>query len=234
MTMKIEVTIPEDEVRSGAAAQYLRRAMSAIGFEKASPTMREVAEAAYDAGLNVRVELAKGAEDPIGDDSPLRRHAVAEEPEQAEAPKRERGKPAPGKARRTKEEIAEDEAADRADAAAASAEEPKAAISTDEERIDPTTAEDAAQDAADEAAEAEATKPAELTHDSVRAALQKYLNLYGAPATMEDGPKVFKMLFGETAAKVSDIPTDQASLAKAVAGVEEMCLKNPFSRSVNL
>ena len=35
-----------------------------------------------------------------------------------EAPKRERGKPSPGKARRTKEEVAEDEAADAADAAA--------------------------------------------------------------------------------------------------------------------
>lgn len=35
-----------------------------------------------------------------------------------EAPKRERGKPSPGKARRTSEEVAEDEAADKADAEA--------------------------------------------------------------------------------------------------------------------
>lgn len=39
----------------------------------------------------------------------------------AETPKRERGKPSPGKARRTSEEVAEDEAADKADAEAAAA-----------------------------------------------------------------------------------------------------------------
>ena len=98
---------------------------------------------------------------------------AAHDAAQAEAPKRERGKPAPGRARRTKEEIAEDEAADKAEASAAPTEEAPL-ISTGEERIDPTTAEDAAQDAADEAAEVEATKVPELTHDDVRTALQKY------------------------------------------------------------
>lgn len=189
----------------------------------------------------------------------------------ADLPKRERGKPSPGKARRTKEEIAEDEAADKretvpgtryfihpesgshfttedgsrpvgdglveevsAEQYAAYVAKLKPAISTGEERIDPTTTEDAAQDAADEAAEAEATKPAELTHDDVRAALKKYLDAYGTPAAMEDGPKVLKMLFGEGAAKVSDVPVDQASLAKAIAGIEEMLTKNPFKREAQL
>jgi hypothetical protein len=32
MTMKIEVTIPEDDVRAGKSAAYLASAMSAIGF----------------------------------------------------------------------------------------------------------------------------------------------------------------------------------------------------------
>lgn len=152
----------------------------------------------------------------------------------AQAPKRERGKPAPGKARRTKEEIAEDEAADAAEAAAPATEGPKPAISTGEERIDPTTEADQVQDAKDEADEAEAVKPKELTHDDVRAALKRYLDTYGTPATMEDGPKVLKMLFGDTAGKASDVPGDQASLAKAIAGIDEMCVKNPFKREVNL
>lgn len=154
--------------------------------------------------------------------------------EQAEAPKRERGKPASGKARRTKEEIAEDEAADAADAAQAAPAEVQPNISTGEERIDPTTAEDAAQDAADEAAEAEVVKPKELTHDDVRAALQKYVTRFGMAAAMEDGPKVFTMLFGDEVVKVSAVPADQDSLGKAVAGIEEMLTKNPFKREVEL
>jgi hypothetical protein len=158
---------------------------------------------------------------------------AAHDATQAEAPKRERGKPAPGRARRTKEEIAEDEAADKADASAPTT-EATPLISTGEERIDPTAAEDAAQDAADEAAEVEATKAPELTHDDVRAALQKYLTAYGTPAAMEDGPKVLTMLFGAEVTKVSAVPADQASLAKAVAGIEEMLVKNPFKRSADL
>lgn len=154
-----------------------------------------------------------------------------------EAPKRERGKPSPGRARRTKEEIAEDEAADKADALLAEGREipdEKPLISTGEERIDPTTEADAAQDAADEAAEAEATKPAELTHDDVRAALQKYLTAYGTPAAMEDGPKVLSMMFGAEVTKVSAVPNNQAALAKAIAGIEEMLAKNPFARQAQL
>lgn len=158
---------------------------------------------------------------------------AAHDATQAEAPKRERGKPSAGRARRTKEEIAEDEAADAAEASAPTADE-KPLISTGEERIDPTTEADAAQDAADEAAEAEAIKAPELTHDDVRAALQKYLTAYGTPAAMEDGPKVLTMMFGAEVTKVSAVPADQASLAKAVAGIGEMLVKNPFKREAQL
>lgn len=233
MTMKIEVTIPEDEVKSGAAAQYLKRAMDAIGFSRA-----------YEAAMNDAVTYGSGAVLVTGEsahavnlrmsdeDAAQQKAEAVAATEAAEAPKRERGKPAAGRARRTKEEIAEDEAADKADAAAPA--EPKPAISTGEERIDPTTAEDAAQDAADEAAEAEATKAPELSHDDVRAALKRYLDAYGTPAAMEDGPKVLKMLFGDAAAKVSDVPADQASLAKAIAGIDEMLTKNPFKREAQL
>jgi hypothetical protein len=225
MTMKIEVTIPEDDVRAGKAAAYLADAMSAIGFRRpaCAPT-------------TVRIAVPPSFVTPEGreviDPAPEHFGEVEAPAAEAEAPKRERGKPSPGRARRTKEEIAEDEAADKADAEAAP--EAKPLISTGAERIDPTNPEDAAQDAADEAAEAEATAAPELTHDDVRAALKKYLDAYGTPAAMEDGPKVLKMLFGDSAAKVSDVPTDQASLAKAVAGIEEMLVKNPFKREANL
>lgn len=236
MTMKIEVTVPEAEIQSGAAAQYLAAAMSAIGFSRgvtlpmpaAAPTALKDAWAVASQGYPELLTGNAPASPPT--------HAAPAEAEamQAETPaKRERGKPSQGRARRTKEEIAEDEAADAADAAAPSVSE-KPMISTGEERIDPTTEADAAQDAADEAAEAKATKPAELTHDDVRAALQKYLTAFGTPAAMEDGPKVLTMMFGADVAKVSAVPNDQASLAKAVAGIEEMLVKNPFKREAQL
>lgn len=229
MTMRIEVTIPEDDVRAGKAAAYLAEAMSAIGFSRTAPYARDTGwRDPVDAPMSPDAEV-------VPDEGPnyAAMKAAHDATAQADSPKRERGKPAPGRARRTKEEIAEDEAADKADAAAPVA-EPAPLISTGEERIDPTTPTDAAQDAADEAAEAEATKAKELTHDDVRAALKRYLDAYGTPAAMEDGPKVLKMLFGETAAKVSDVPTDQDSLARAIAGIDEMLAKNPFSRQVNL
>lgn len=226
MTMKIEVTIPEDDVRAGKAAAYLADAMSAIGFSR---TVRD----SYSATVLSGAAPISPDDEVLPDEGPnYAAMKAAHDATQAEAPKRERGKPAAGRARRTKEEIAEDEAADKADAAAPA--EPKPAISTGEERIDPTTAEDAAQDAADEAAEAEATKAPELSHDDVRAALKRYLDAYGTPAAMEDGPKVLKMLFGDAAAKVSDVPADQASLAKAIAGIDEMLTKNPFKREAQL
>lgn len=92
------------------------------------------------------------------------------------------------------------------------------------------TPETEAQDEADEQAESEASKK-ELSRDDVRAVLGKYVQKYGMDAAQEDGPKVIAMMFGEGKNKVSDIPEDQASLAKAVAGVEEMLVKNPFKRA---
>ena len=223
MTMKIEVTIPEGEIQAGASAQYLARAMEAIGYSRGVSLPLPAVATPGCANLENYAAIAAEREEV----------AQAAAAEQAEAPKRERGKPAPGKARRTKEEIAEDEAADAAEATAPATEAPSN-ISAGEERIDPATAEDAAQDAADEAAEAEVVKPKELTHDDVRAALQKYVTRFGMAAAMEDGPKVFSMLFGDEVVKVSAVPADQDSLGKAVAGIEEMLTKNPFKREVEL
>jgi len=159
---------------------------------------------------------------------------AAEDEPKTEAPKRERGKASPGRSRRTKEEIAEDEAADAADAAKAAPATAPNISAAPENRIDPASAADEAQDAADEAAEAEATKPAVLTHDDVRAALKRYVDGYGMAAALEDGPKVLGMLFGAGVSKVSEVPDTQDALGKAVAGIQEMLTKNPFKREAVL
>lgn len=140
-----------------------------------------------------------------------------------EAPKRERGKPAPGRARRTKEEIAEDEAADAADAASATGQ----SISTGGERVNP---EEAAQDAADEAAEdaanADPEKP--LTLDDVKNAVGLYIERFGEgdfnkgrQVASEDGTGLFLDVLGQPPAgepfwKFSILPTDQDKLAAIV------------------
>ena len=230
MTARINIHIEAD-----SAAEARQQMIGLLGDSyKIDTGWRDSVSAVAVASAQAAAEaMEDAANEVLPDEGPNYAAMKAAHDAATEAPKRERGKPAPGRARRTKEEIAEDEAADKAEASApATGETPL--ISTGEERIDPITAEDAAQDAADEAAEVEATKEPELTHDDVRAALQKYLTAYGTPAAMEDGPKVLTMLFGAEVTKVSAVPGDQASLAKAVAGIEEMTTKNPFKRKVDL
>ena len=112
----------------------------------------------------------------------------------------------------------------------------KPAISTGEERTGPEdTAETVEQDAADEAVESKVDAKAEtLTHDSIRGALGDYVKKFGMPAAQEDGPKLLAMVLGEkkdkSAWKISEIPDDQAALAKVLAGVVEMTAKNGFKR----
>lgn len=220
MSLKIEIYVPEDVVTAGQAGRYLARSLSAIGY---SP----------DAGAVTLSGETEVATAPDFSDKTARAIDRAEDETPPDGPIRERGKPSPGKARRTKEEIAEDEAADRADAAGeAGGDAVKPNISTGDERIDPANADDAAKDAADETAE-QAAGPT-LTHDNVRAALKKYLDAYGTAAAMEDGPKVLTMLFGEGKVKVSDVPEDQTSLQQAINGVEEMLAKNPYKRDPQL
>jgi hypothetical protein len=82
----------------------------------------------------------------------------AGESEEQHAAQRERGQASPGKTRRTKAEIAEDEAADKADSeniTDESGESSGMSISSGEERISPEDEETVQQDAADEAAETE-------------------------------------------------------------------------------
>lgn len=152
---------------------------------------------------------------------------------------RERGKASSGSTRRTKAEIAEDDAADKADAAlraageetgAVVADKQVAGISTGEARVDPDDPEDAAQDAADEAAETAVETGGKLTVDNVRTALGAYVKKYGMDAAQQDGPKLISMVCGEGKVKMSDIPDDQAVLQKVVDGIGEMLTKNPFER----
>jgi hypothetical protein len=226
--MKIEVTIPEDEVKSGAAAQYLARAMSAIGFSREVKIDWPEALKAADAQNEV-----------LADEGP--NYAAMKELNDAEAaptaPVRYHGQLSHGGKRRTKAEITLDEEAadlledvgltveqfnraldkaagdwdavmaDLRAAAAAKAPEEKPAISTGEERVDPAQGEEEDEP---EQEEAEA-----LTHDDVRNALGDYAAKFGMPAAQKNGPK----LMG--ADKISAIPEDQVALRKAVRAIRD-------------
>jgi hypothetical protein len=123
---------------------------------------------------------------------------------------RVRGQPAPGKARRTKAEIAEDDAADAGS-------ETTGAISTNpENRVGPEDdAETETQDAADEAAEVEEGRDAEepLTADDLRQAVGRYNAKFGMEATVAN-------INGIIGSKQSDVPNTQEALAAAIAKVD--------------
>lgn len=217
MTLKIEVTVPEEAIHDGVGRRYLGLALETLGFYR-SPTSIVGNEAADNA---LRSAAAAPQPNPVEE-------AVKEV---VEAQKRERGKPAPGRARRTKEEIAEDEAAAAAEA------EPAAAISTGEERIDPAHV--AEQDAEDEAAEVEEHRDqaAPLTVDDVKAVVGDYVARYGMAAVQEDGPKIFVEALGNPPAgqaywKMSILPDDQAKLARVVEVWKKAVALNPLKREV--
>jgi hypothetical protein len=230
MTMKIEVTIPEDDIRGHTAAEYLARAMSAIGFSREVKIDWPEAHKAADAQNEVLADAGPN-------------YAAMKEPNDAEAaptaPVRYHGQPSHGGKRRTKAEITLDEEAadlledvgltveqfnraldkaagdwdavmaDLRAAAAAKAPEEKPAISTGEERVDPAQEEEEDEDEPEQE-EAEA-----LTHDDVRNALGDYAAKFGMPAAQKNGPK----LMG--ADKISAIPEDQVALRKAVRAIRD-------------
>lgn len=217
MTMKIEVTIPEDDIKGGDAAAYLTRAMSAIGFSRGvSLPMPELTE-------EQRQDLAKAGPGAVASVQ----ETVQEETVSDVPAIRLHGEPSEGRARRTKAEITLDEEAKdlledaglsvdkfneaikkshgdwdavMADlrAAAAAKTEDKPAISTGEERVDPAQEEDDGEP---------------LTHDDVRDALGDYAAKFGMPAAQKNGPK----LMG--ADKISAIPDEQAALRTAVDAI---------------
>jgi len=160
--------------------------------------------------------------------------AVRDDEGKATGQVRKRGEPAPGKARRTKAEIAEDEAADAAGG--------QANISTGDERIDPDHPEDAAnaaQDKADEQAEVDSNRDesAPLTPDDVKAAIAPYVTKFGMPAVQEDGPKIFKEALGAPPAgndfwKLSILPyDDQDKIAKVIDVWGKAVELNPLKRA---
>lgn len=208
---------------NGDEREQIDRSMAALGFH------RETSAVTHEA-LDKLITFAAGAKPTVGPS------AEAEEGEQPEAPvARERGKPAPGKARRTKEEIAEDEAADAAGAATTSKAEAVANISTGEERVDPAGV--AAQDKADEQAEVEANRDADkpVTVDDVKAVVNQYVTKFGLPATQEDGPKIFVEALGtppegESYWKMSILPADQESLKKVLSVWQRAVVENPLKR----
>ena len=225
MTVKIEITADNAAEAREELARLLGTPALAYAIQKMVhelPSVETMRQAPTDEDVDAAVAACMAEPEPAAPVHVVEDALKATAP--VEAPKRERGKPSPGKARRTKEEIAEDEAADRADASAAPESDAPANISTGEERIDPTSPEDAAQDAADEAAEVEATRSAALTHDDVRQALGAYVKAFGMPAAMEDGPKLIGFQ------KVSDIPAEQGPLGAAVEAVTAAIEANPFGR----
>lgn len=203
MTLKIEVFIPTETVDMGGASRYLDQTLAAIGYARQPAPARE-------SGPNVEPRVGGAMPEP-------------EAPAPEAAPTfRERNRPGEGRARRTKEEIAEDKELDVAAGEAgvsdgtvdemleqyghattiaklkelaAEKAEPRNISASPEDRVNP---EDEAQDKADEAAEVEAARDPEnpLTVDDLRSVMGKYVEAHGMPATQEDGPAIFKSALG--------------------------------------
>lgn len=113
---------------------------------------------------------------------------------------------------------AERKAAEKAEAEAKAAAEAAAKAATQEGKAADQ------QDAKDETADQ--PPPVTLTQDSVRGLLGLYVQAYGMAAAQEDGPKIIGY------AKISEIPSDQKSFAKAVLAIAEAVEKNPHKRDL--
>lgn len=122
-------------------------------------------------------------------------------------PARIPGQPSPGAKRRTKAEIAEDDAAAVANVASIKTDVLAAADAAQTAYDSP---EDAAQDAADEAAEAAAHKTG-LTHDDLRQAVGRYQKKFGMAAAVAGVPTLL-------GCALIDVP--EADLAAAIAKVD--------------
>lgn len=211
MTLKIEVFIPTETVEAGVASQYLDQTLGAIGYVRNDPSWKVV------------VADRKAAENHLAENQGPGPNVEPEASAPEAAPAfRERNRPGEGRARRTKEEIAEDKELDDLAAKLGVSDEDvdqilakhghAATIEALKERADEkaeirnistspedrTNPEDEAQDKADEAAEVEAARDTEnpLTVDDLRSVMGKYVEAHGMPATQEDGPAIFKSALG--------------------------------------
>ena len=242
MTLKLEVTVPEDDIKSGDGARYLARAMEAIGFTRGvtlpvpntggSVTAldgEQVTKALQSGADSVSPELAAqldaAAAKTAGDTN-----SGAADP----ASTRAYGTSEEGRARRTKEQIADDKEIEElwtgdksfipthipaTDLLAGLKDgsikptdtAPKANISTGEEHIDPTTAEEKAQDKADEQAEVDSTKGDKLTLDDLRKAAGDFSKRHGMAEAMEIIPDLL-------GCGLNEVPADE--IADAIAKLE--------------
>lgn len=224
MTIKIEINVPEDAIKADAARQYLSRAMTAIGFTDAPqrPNNYDRVVHAEDAPVSFQPNTPAQTAEPEAHNGPLNAQSVGDLEAKAneQAPQRERGKPAPGKARRTKAEIEEDEAADAADAGASGVSETTndtPAISTGEERISPEDEAAAEQDAADEAADPANAPSPTATRDDVRAAMVKYSQAKDMAALTMQLTAIFKDKWPDgSVTKLSEIPEDAAAFQSVI------------------
>ena len=224
MTMNITVTIPEDDIKAGAGAQYLAQAMDTIGFSRASALGFE----SKPEGSAVPRAASEADTAPTPDATS--QNASQIDAAAASVSPRAFGESEEGKARRNKDQMAEDKEIEElwprdknfiptdipatqllADLKAGkiSAETPN--ISTGGERIDPTSEEDKAQDAADEAAEVAANKSDALTLDDLRKAAGDFQKRFDMATAMEVIPELL-------GCGLHEVPEDQ--IADAIAKLE--------------
>jgi hypothetical protein len=198
--MTVTITIEAHPDR-GSLRNQIDESMQALGFKREMLSTSALTGPQYapEADLPKAAQEAKVETLPADPTAP--------------AAARERGKPAPGRSRRTKEEIAEDEAAQ------ATTDKPQ--ISTGENRVGPEDdAETQAQDAADEAAESAAAKGGKLTYEDIRAALGKLAKVVGIANAQQD---LQKLLGGA----ISDVPDTQEAIGAAVAKLEAATRRGP-------
>lgn len=236
--MSIEIRIFTNGEYGTSDARQVEEAMAALGYVRG--------------GSGTSIPLP-GFSAPTSAGPTEAEQAASETVVAPEGSTRKRGEASPGKARRTKAEIAEDEAAEAvsiasykelpSDATSEQVAEAFAGIRSGvADRVDPDNQDDAATaaaDAADEAAEADAGRDADkpLTVDDVKALAVEYQEKYGFEAVQEDGAKIFVEAVGAPPAgepfwKFSILPTDQASLAKLAAIWRKAIDLNPLKRTV--
>lgn len=248
MTLELKVTVPEDAVKAGRGEEYLALAMAAIGFRRGVSLQmpeftKEALEALHDDKTDaLRDNVATAMASTVAHETAST--ATPPTPEQIDeglyTPERGFLKSEEGRARRLKAQIEEDEAlaakltekglnpADYEgkplsavqDALANGLQEDAPAnISSGEERIDPTTAEDAAQDKADEAAEVAQTQNG-LTLDDLRQAVGDFQKVHGMAAMVEQIPALLGCAVGEV--KDEDLEEAIAKVKAATAGETKM------------
>lgn len=215
MTVKIEILgeFARDalsELRDLAAGLFASTALTPAPAEQKAAPQVAVDESGQSSGF------ATSTTSPVT--------SAPETVETADEPERLRGKSSGGRARRTKDEIAEDEQLEKLAVAAGVPieqvdnalsngisrekviDELKAAAAKGNMGTDPENRvgledepEVQEQDKADEKAEVEATREPEkpLTADDVRAAMSLYVKKFEIAATQEDGPGIFADALGK-------------------------------------